>query len=190
MTSLFNYRILLVLIAIFLFGKSTLSAQTLTGAATRYSNDYGDWILYTLDEDTEGTLQRRWKTSDDWTTWDYRIGEHTGQVKLKWSKNSNEWEIRGSNQIITARTIYNNDFRQWRLSGNSSRLTIGSRYGNIVEDWEVKEDHLGYFGIYTVWEGDPREWKIVDELSDEVSIPMKVALTFIVLYHSTPMGSN
>lgn len=169
-------------------GLESLSAQSLTTAATRYSNAFDDWIITTFNDDIEGTLQRRWKTTDDWTAWDYRLGEHIGQIKLKWNNNPNEWEIRGDNQIITARTVYNNDLRQWRLSDGQISLTIASRYGNILEDWEIKEEKLGYFGIYTQWEGDPREWKIVDELSREVSIPMKMAMTFLVLFHSTPKG--
>jgi hypothetical protein len=180
--------LLFTFLVLFLPGIFPLAAQTLTKAATRYSDAFDDWILYTLNDDIEGTLQRRWKTTDDWTTWDYRIGEQTGQIKLKWDNNPNEWEIRGDNQIITARTVYHNDFRQWRLSDGSTRITIGSRYGDIYEDWEIKEDNAGYFGIFTVWEGDPREWKIIDELSDQVTMPMKMAMAFLVLSHSTPKG--
>lgn len=164
-----------------------LSAQVLTGVATEWSDSFRQWNLYTLDEDEEGDMRLRWNTGDDWSEWNYNLGDHFGGIKIKWRNNPNEWEIRGENVIVTARTLWNNDPREWRISGPSGRqFTLKCRYGNQVDEWQISDERYGYFGMYTSWEGDPRDWVIVDELFEEVSFPEKMAMVFIVLYHSTP----
>ena len=82
--------------------------------------------------------------------------------------------------------IWSNDFREWRISNNSISLTLKSKYGNTFDEWIVREDNYGHFAMYTNWEGDPREWEIVDELDEDVSLEMKMALVFIASFHSFP----
>lgn len=161
-------------------------AQPLTAVATRFNNSFQEWTIDREGESYAGELRRRWQTTDDWTAWDYRIGEHTGQIRLKWNGNPNEWEIRGDNEIVTARTVWNNDFRNWRITDGRKTITVRTRYNNLQEDWETDERSDGYFRMYTAYQGDPREWGIVDELPPETPIPLKMALVFIVLFHSTP----
>lgn len=164
-----------------------LFAQVLAGIGTEWSDSFREWNIYTLEENEPGELRLRWSTGNDWTEWNYTLGEHFGSVRIKWRNNPNEWEIRGDNVIVTARTLWNNDPREWRISGPGSRqFTLKCRYGNQTDEWQISDDRYGIFQMYTNWEGDPRDWVIVDELFEEVTLAEKMAMAFIVLYHSTP----
>ncbi|MDX1666499.1 MAG: hypothetical protein R3350_04695 [Saprospiraceae bacterium] len=175
-----------LLAIVFILSCTQIAAQKLTGIGTRWDNSFREWIIY-ADDETEGTLQLRFNSiSGDWIQWEYRLGEVTGRIRQKWPNDPNVWEIRGDNQIFTARTIWRGDVRQWRITNNDYQLALKTRYGNSAEEWEIRHNELGYFGIYTAWEGDPRDWEIIDELRAEVSLHAKIAAVFIALFHSTP----
>jgi hypothetical protein len=175
------------LVLISLFSPILLPAQVLTGAATKWNDSFREWSFYTLDEEAEGELRLRWSTGDDWTDWNYYLEDRTGNIRIKWRDNPNEWEIRGENVVVSARTLWNDDPREWRISGPKGRqFTFKSRYGNQLDEWQISDDRYGYFSIYTNWEGDPRDWVIVDELFEEVTLPEKMAMVFIAIYHSSP----
>ena len=167
-----------------------LHGQFLTGIGTKWSDAFSEWVVF-LDvegEEVEGELRMRWPSRNDWTEWDYRLGEQIGTIKLKWKNNLNEWELRGDNEIVSARTVWNNNFREWRISNNTNQLTLKSRYGNVIDEWEIRRSDHGYFKVFTNWESDPREWIIVDELDEKISLPMRMLMTFIVIYQSSPKG--
>lgn len=162
------------------------SAQRLSGITTRWSDAYSEWMIFAEEEEDPGELRQRWAGLNDWTEWEYRIGESTGQIRLKWKQDLNEWEIRGENQIITARTLWNNNFREWRITDNTRQFTLSSRYNNVVGEWEIRDSNAGTFSMYTAYDGDPRDWVIVDELDPSVSLPTKMAMVFMVIFHSIP----
>lgn len=161
-------------------------AQIITGLATKWSDEFTEWTIFTDDEELEGELVMRWQLQGDFSEWDYRIGDEAGSIKLKWKDNPSEWEIRGYDDIVTARMIWSNDFREWRISNNTINLRLKSKYGNTFDEWSIREDDYGDFVIYTSWQGDPREWEIIDELDEDISLEMKMALIFISTFHSFP----
>ena len=169
-----------------LFIQQFLFGQYLTGIATKWSDSFSEWYIYTDVEGEEGELKQRWALRNDWTEWEYRQGEHFGRIKLKWRNNFNEWEIRGGNEVVTARTLWNDNFREWRISGNGTQLSLNSRYGNTFDEWEIRKSDHGLFEMYTNWEGDPRDWNVVDELDERIGFTMKMAMIFIALYQSVP----
>lgn len=169
-----------------LFSAGTLPAQALTGAATRWNDSFAEWLLYATDEEEEGELRHRWPMQDNWTEWQYRLGESTGTIKLKWREDLNEWEARGDNQIATARTVWRGNFREWRIADGNHTLTLYSRYGNIWDEWTIRNSSAGHFEMYTSFEGDPRDWMIVDELDESVPLVMKLLMVHVVLFQSTP----
>lgn len=162
-------------------------AQLLTGIGTQWDDSFREWILYTDVEGEEGELRLRWSTGNDWTEWNYHLGEHQGGIRIKWPNDPNEWEVRGDNRIVSARTLWRDNPREWRISGPQGRqFTLKSRYGNLADEWLITSDRYGHFEMYTSWEGDPRDWVIIDELTEEITLPEKMALVFIVLFHSVP----
>lgn len=163
-----------------------LGAQNLTGFATRWSDSFTEWRVSTAQEELEGELVQIWQGQNDWNEWRYRIGEAAGTIKLKWPENPNQWEARGDNHIVTARTLYHNNFREWRVTDGTYTVTLRSRYQNIFEEWLLKSDRHGWFEMYTYYEGDPRDWVIVDKLERDIPLPMRMMLGFLVVFHSTP----
>lgn len=161
-----------------------LTAQYLTGLATAYNDSFVEWEIFTEYEDERGSLQLRW--NDNWSEWDYRLGDANGSIKMKWRDRPDEWELRGNNRIVTARTLWQGDFREWRVTDNSTTLTLRSRFSNQLEEWELRSSQHGSFNMFTAWERDPRDWVIKDELDNAVSFEMKMMLAFIVVFHSTP----
>ncbi|MDX1408645.1 MAG: hypothetical protein R3330_10945 [Saprospiraceae bacterium] len=169
-----------------LAGALPLSAQDIIGVGTRWSDSFREWEFHTEDEYRTGTLEMRWRLRDDWTEWDFRMGDTTASMRLKWGDDPNLWEIRSLGTTVTARTMWTNDFRQWRLDDGTHRIVWKSKYGNQLEEWEVRDTEYGYCSVYTYWEGDPREWVVYDELDEDISYAMRLAMIFLTLLHSTP----
>ena len=162
------------------------TAQYITGIGTRWSDAFTDWIIYTDDQELEGNITLRYQLSGNWAEWDYRLGEESGSIKMKFRDNPSQWELRGGNEIITIHMVWPNDIREWRLTNNSTTITLKSRWGNNLNEWQLKDDKKGQFYIVANWENDPREWNVWDELDEDISIHMKIALIFIATFHSSP----
>ncbi|MEZ5041153.1 MAG: hypothetical protein R2828_14750 [Saprospiraceae bacterium] len=169
----------------FLLFTSASYGQYLAGLVAVWNDKMDEWEIFTEDEE-EGELKVKWALKGDWTEWDYRLGNEVGTIKQKWRDNPNQWEIRGDGEIVTAQTMWNNDFREWRISDGNHQLKLRQKYNNIIDEWTAESQELGLFEMFAQWEGDPREWNIRDELDEGLSFPMKMALVFIVVYHSIP----
>lgn len=169
-----------------LLGVSKGISQDIIGIGSRYSDSFREWEIHTTDKWRTGELRLRWEIREDWTEWDFRLGDTTAEIRLKWADDPNLWEIKCLGVTVTARTTWNNDFRQWRVSDGTHTINWKSRYGNIRDEWIVRESEEGYFSVYTYYEGDPRDWVIVDEFNEDVSYAMRVALIFLAIFNSVP----
>ena len=187
-------------------GLSTcLQAQTLSGISTRWSDSFVEWDLFVfappdttqtsedidsteVKEDMFGELKLRWlNMRDDWTEWDYTMGDETGTIKMKWKGDPSHWELRSfGGSVITMRTAWKNDFTQWRVTDNSISLTLKSRWTGQFDEWLVQDKTRGSFYLYTLVQNDPRDWAIEDDLDTSVSNTMKMALIFLSIFHASP----
>ena len=181
-------------------------AQNLSGISTRWSDSFVEWELFGFaadtsqtDEDSEdleetaneelfGELKLRWlNIRDDWSEWDYSMGEERGTIKMKWKDDVTQWELRSyQGSIITMRAAWSNDLSEWRVTNNSISLQLKSRWSGQADEWLVQDSNRGTFYMYTLQEGDPRDWAIEDELDDSVPASMKMALVFLTIFHSSP----
>jgi len=127
-----------------------------------------------------------WPGKDDWTEWNYRLGDDSGDIQLKWSDDPNLWELTGYEGTITMRTQWARDFSTWRVQGSDGTLVFRSRYRNDYNEWYLEDEARGVFAIYTTKTGDPRDWEIIDELDSDISLDTKLALIFLAMYHSLP----
>lgn len=178
-------RKLLLLSSLLLLG-AWVHAQRITGISTLYSDSFREWIIFTAWEGQEGQLVLRFPGNAGWDDWTYRLGEEVGRIRPRWPDRYDEWEIRGNGVTATARPVFPRDPRQWRLSSPQFQFQWGSRYGNFSEEWVTGERAPGYLSMYTSYEGDPRDWIIIDELDPAVSFSEKLLLIFIALWQSTP----
>lgn len=175
----------------FLLSPILLSGQ-IQGMETSWANEYNQWAIYAIDsdgEEVEGDLRQRWFMNDDWSEWDYRIGEDFGAIKVKFKGNFNQWELRGGGKIIDIQTVYRNDLTRWRIRSGDVNLILELNRRDVPFDWRVDHKEYGFYEVYTEWEGDPNAWSIVDEMSDEVSIHTKMAIIFFAKISSI-FGSN
>ncbi len=167
------------------------SAQWLTGVTTKWNDSFVEWTLFAEaaddeEEEMEGDLQLRWPSRNDWTEWTYDIGDENGSIKQTFKNRPGQWDIRGFGKTITARTRWNNDFSEWRITDNSTTLIFKSRWRNNINEWSLNDETHGSFALRTEWDDDPREWRVYDDLDEEISMPMKMAMVFIAIYHSSP----
>ncbi len=176
----------LLLLLPLLLALETLQAQYLGGIATRWNDSFTEWVL--LDENGEpaGELKLRWPFQNDWSEWDFEFGETFGSIRRKWRDNPNEWELRCDNRIYTARTVWPDNPREWRITDNRLSLTFRTTWGNVWDEWETRQSPHGSFELFTQYEGDPRDWVIADHLDEQVPLPMKILMTFIAVFHSSP----
>jgi len=180
-----RYIFLFITLSLMLF-TSSLQAQVLTGISAKWSDAFNEWTFFTDTEDEEGDLTMRWQMRNDWSEWDYRIGESSGSIRMKWKDDPTQWEVRGDGEIVTIRMKWNNDISQWTLSDGTNRFTFKTRWANNLNEWILKNEDKGIFEIYTEYENDPRDWLIVDEMDEEISLPMKLGMIFIAVFNSVP----
>jgi hypothetical protein len=181
----------------------TLQSQVLSGASAVWGNSFVEWEIYATYPDSSetaaeeepeeynfGTLKLRWlNVKDDWTEWDYTLNEDSeqGTIKLKWKNDPTQWELRTyDGSVITMRASWPNDLSEWRITDNSQSITFKSRWTNQYDEWIAKDANVGSFYLYTMRSKNPRDWVVEDKLSSEISQPMKMAMTFIALYHGSP----
>lgn len=175
-----------ILYILFLLSPLLLTAQ-IQGMETAWSNQFDQWDIFAVDadeEEIEGELRQRWAINNDWSQWDYRIGEDFGVIKVKYKGDINKWELRGGNEIIDIQTIYKNDLSQWRIRSGAIILRLELNRRDVPFDWRVDSDDYGFYEVYTEWEGDVNAWTIVDEMSEDVSIHMKMAIIFFSKFSS------
>jgi hypothetical protein len=128
----------------------------------------------------------RWIFKNDWCEWDARIGDSLITIEQKWKGEPDLWEIRCNGITVNARTTWPGDYYRWKLNDGRHQFNWAPRYANIHDEWQTRDRTDGGFQIYTYWEGDPREWEVIDDLPDDVSMAMLVALIFLAIHFSTP----
>ncbi|MBK6933095.1 MAG: hypothetical protein IPH12_20370 [Saprospirales bacterium] len=181
----------------------TAGAQTLSGVRTRWSDSFVEWELFVFASDSSavqedaaeapneelyGDLQLRWlNLREDWTEWDFTLGNERGTIRMKWKDDPTQWELRTyGGAVVTMRAAWSNDLSEWRVTDNNLSLSLRSRWNNQIDEWLVQDNAHGTFYLYTLAEGDPRDWAVEDDLDDTVSEYMKLALIFLTVFHSTP----
>ena len=163
-----------------------LEAQDIIGIGTRYVDSFREWTITTEDDDVKGELRMRWAFRDDWTEWDVRIGDISATIEQKWRDDPNLWEIRCDGVVVNAKTTWPDEFNRWKLNDGNHQFNWGTKFFNQRDEWKTDSRTNEYFQVYTYWEGDPREWVVIDELPDDVSNAMKIAMIFLAIHFSSP----
>jgi hypothetical protein len=162
-------------------------AQQITGVETYYTNSFREWNILTSDEELRGSLRMRWIHQNDWTAWDVTLGDTFATIEQKWADQPDMWIIRCNGVSVTARTAWSGDFTRWKLNDGKSQLNYETVYDNQRDEWTTESGRKSaYFIMHTYWEGDPRQWVIDDQLPDEMSMAMRLALIFLTLHFSAP----
>jgi hypothetical protein len=188
----------LFLVHILVWCALTVRAQQFSAISTRWSDSFVEWELFAFtgdttddgywEEDAVGDMRLRWLgVKDDWSEWEYRVGDESGTIKAKFKDDPTYWELRSfSGSVISMRAAWSNDFTEWRVTDNATTLMLRSRWKNQLDEWLVDDRNYGSFSIHTMRRQDPRDWAIEDNLDPGVSQPMKLAFIFLAVFHSSP----
>lgn len=158
----------------------------LTGLSAKWDDSFVEWTIYTDDEDTEGELKMRWLQLNDFSKWDYDLGDEYGRIDATWKNKFDEWTVFGTESTITMRPRFPGDLREWRITDNDITIYLRTRYNNRADEWVITDEKHGWFTIYTEYPNDPRDWIIVDELNEEITQTMKMAMSFIAVFNAMP----
>ena len=184
-----------IFIIAFLLGIAPMCfAQTISTVSSRWGDSFVEWDIYSApasedeDETLYGELKLRWLNfKDDFSEWTYELGDQRGTIRQKWKNDPTQWELRTyEGDIITMKAPWSNDLHEWRITDNTLSLTLKSRWTNQLDEWLVDDPQRGRFYLYTLHSGDPRDWAVEDKMNEEISEPMKMALIFLVIFHTTP----
>ena len=174
-------------------------AQTLDAVISRWDDEFTEWDIYTLEgdqavyeEDGEeviaiepsGQLVMRWQADKNWKEWDFIVDDMTGSARQLWKDDPTQWEIRIGNEVVTCRSAWRNDPSEWRITNNRRTLTWRSKHPRNFSAWQLRGDTYGSFIVHTTFVNDARDWTIIDDLDDDIPFAMKMAMTFLAIYHS------
>lgn len=161
------------------------SSQQLQAIKARWSDSFKEWDVYT--DTDEGTLNLRWQVKSDWTAWDFRIGELSGTIEMRFPDNPEYWELRCGSEKVYMRTQWPRDITSWTIETDQGRLIWKSYWRDNLEEWliDTTTDPNPY-SIYTEYVGDPRDWVINDQSAGTIPFPARLAMAFITIFHAMP----
>ena len=166
-----------------------LKAQYIVAFHSEHNDSFREWNLEVeLDSVTiiEGQLELTWGLGDDFTAWQYSVGDLDGDIIQKYDNNPGFWELRQGSDIVSITRVWPNDPTRWKIKMRNQSFTIKTRFGNTADEWVNKEPNMGDFLVYTETEGDPRNWFVEDYMNDAIPFCMRMAAVFIAIYSSTP----
>lgn len=187
------------LVFLFALGFTAVMAQTLDAVNARWDDEFTEWDIYTMEGDqtvverggeeiieveASGQLVMRWQADLNWTEWDFMIDDVIGSVKQTWKDDPTQWELRIGSEVITCRAAWRDDLSEWRITNNRKTLVWRSKYRRNFSEWELRDDRYGEFYVYATYVNDPRDWSIDDQLDESIPFSMKMAMTFLAIYHS------
>ena len=70
------FRIITLILLLF---PLTSDAQYIIGVGSEWSDSFRSWIFHTDIEDVKGKLEIRWGFREDFTEWDFRMGERIAE---------------------------------------------------------------------------------------------------------------
>jgi len=179
-------KVIIIFFTLLISNSLQAQVHTLYAVHSKWDDAFKEWLIETSDEEVTGELNMRWAFRDDFTEWDFTLGDERGAIKLKFPQGLQQWEVRIGNEVATIQQLWNGDLRQWRITDNNIKLTYKTKWGNNPFDWQLRDDKYGKFQMYTEYEADPRDWVIVDELDTEVGNAMKMGMMFITLIQVMP----
>ena len=170
----------------FILISNNAKSQSVIGVETRYNDTFREWLFTSEDDEVIGEIRMRWSMNNDWTEWDINLEGVSATVKQKWKDDPQLWEIQCGDDIVNARTAWPGEFLKWKLSDSKNQFTWGTKYTNNRDEWIMDGRQEDLFKVATNWDGDPREWTVVDNLPDDVSMAMRIGLIFLAIHFSTP----
>ena len=164
-----------------------IGAQTITGVSAIWDDDFTEWSIFTKEDTVNfGTLELINMLGSPRLDWNFRVQDAEGRIRNIDRNNFSSWEVQGPNDMVTVRQLWSDDLREWRVTNNRIALNWRSRYANHYEEWVITSRDHGYFTMYTLHPEDPRDWVVVDTMSERIPLEMKMAFVFVTIFLTSP----
>ncbi|MEM9547110.1 MAG: hypothetical protein AAGA77_14110 [Bacteroidota bacterium] len=165
-----------------------LEAQYFLGFHSEYDDTFREWNIVLEKDSTEieGELELTWGINNDFTQWQYRVGDRYGEIYLKFKNNPGLWELAADDKVVTINQVWPGDVTEWKISHAGRSFVFRTTYPNILDEWAIKGNKHGELVIYTEYTGDARDWIVSDYTVEEITFEERMAALFIALQVSTP----
>ncbi|NNE28859.1 MAG: hypothetical protein HKN16_04460 [Saprospiraceae bacterium] len=166
---------------------STAQVPALYSMHTNWDDRFTQWTILTMDEEQEGSLTMLWEALNRIDEWEFSFDGVYGKIKLKTLGNKDQWELRIGNEVVTIRQLWPGDLSEWRITDNSKTIEFEAPVPSDPFTWELRQSSkYGDFVMYSENAGDPRDWVIVDKLSEDFPFALKMAMVFVPLIPLLP----
>ncbi|MEO6189577.1 MAG: hypothetical protein ABIO44_03550 [Saprospiraceae bacterium] len=172
------------LILILLLWLNSIHSQRIFFVSSRSDFSLYEWALSdSLDEEI-GSLDFARLPNDAFNTWNIRIGEISGFLKLRWKENPHEWDLRLGNDLISIKPVWPNQFDQWNMTLDGHNLNLSLRRDKEGLQWIVSTNSREtVLEIINDVVNDPRDWSLYYYKPLENN-SMSVAALFIAATYS------
>lgn len=180
-------RSFLLFIGVLIATSSWAQVPALYSMHTQWDDNITQWDILTVDEEQSGTLEMVWAALNRIDEWELSFEGVYGKIKLKPIGNKEQWELRIGNEVVTIRQQWPNDLTEWRITDNSTTIDFKAPDRSDPFNWQLKQsDRYGKFHMYSEYEGDLRDWVILDELDPSFNFAIKMAMVFVPIIPALP----
>ncbi len=193
--TIFRFKALFRIFILSLLIPSGLKAQSQLLELNSYFDDSArEWLLFGMltdsavveePEEIEGTMRIKWELNNDFSEWSIDYNEIFYTIKTKFGR-EDRWELRSSdNELVELSTKWRNDMTEWTVKYDGLNIKWEAEYKNDLNVWFFETKENGFFEMYTLFEGDSRDWLFEDKTK---GIPdcVKMACLFITSYVTNP----
>ena len=180
----FSFTVYILVQAIFCFSQDVDSTSVVVA---KWSDTFHEWEFYSTPDAGSpcGELVMRWRQNNDWTQWDYRMGEVTGEIRTEWPDRMDQWQLTSNGELVTMKTRWPGDYSEWRVSDSVGEYIFSVENISRPEEWQVKYQKNRKFQVYTEFEEDLRSWLVFQE-GDVLKDETQMALIFVTILSTVP----
>ena len=165
------------------FSNIQLAAQDIHFMRSYYADDFRDWIFFDADDQEIGSLRARFQLKEDYSQWDFRLGEFSGFILQRWNGRANEWEIRSGNTFITVTATWPGQFDSWRITSKDQVYYLIRDRDPQDFTWQLSLDQKTICRIYNLYFRDPRDWEI-EKFAEKIDPALEMTALFLVGFYS------
>ena len=156
---------------------------------SEYDDSFREWEIILEQDSTEieGTLELSWGIKNDFTQWQYRVGDLYGEINQKFNNNAGLWELRSEGKVVTMRQVWPGDKSEWKISYDGRTFVFRTSHPSRYDEWSFGDDKMGELILYTDIAMDPRDWIISDYTIEAITFEERMAAIFVGLYSSIPI---
>lgn len=177
-------NLLLISIILLALTSSFIEAQGFYYATSRYDDRLTEWMIYdTLDHEI-ATLEYAGLPSDAFHSWNFRLQDRPGSVKLRWRENPNEWDLRRDQHLISIKPVWPGQLDEWLISDGNHFFQLKLRKEYEGFRWELvnsSNELLGY--VINDYGYDPRDWSFYYE-TDLNNDDLCMAAFFVIVQYT------